>query len=532
MGKSHTKKKDDPEAYTADESLEDSITLKKPNLDGDRFNFYLLTLLYVIQGFPIGLSTAIPIILQSKKTVTYDDQAAFSISVWPYSLKLLWAPVVDALYSKRIGRRKSWLLPLQILMGSSLLCMAYNIDDWMPETGKPNLRMLVIVVFFINLLSATQDIVVDGWALTMLKKNNVSYASTCNSVGVPFGMFIGNVCSILLVSEYFNNIFLRTTPSSGGVVTMKGFLCFCGITVILITILVGIFKKENDNVLQENDHVKISVCQNYKILWNILKLPHIRILALALFTAKIGFCATDNLPNLNLIDAGLPKENIMVITTICYAVKFTMPIFISKYTTGPKPMSYYLKITPFKLLWAIPYVVLIYYTPSLIHENGIVQVSMIYYFTLGFISLVNEMLSFFMILALFAFFCRLSDPKFGGTYMTLFNTFFFLGFLLSNTFILKLVDLLTFKRCSNDPRNLCTTSESIDICNISNKGTCAVNVNGYYIVTAFCMVVGFVWYGIFGNIIKNFQSMKLSHWTVNVKQAKSSGQEVMESIIT
>ena len=37
--------------------------------------------------------------------------------------------------------------------------------------------------FFLNFLAATQDIAVDGWALTMLQRHNVGYASTCNSVG-------------------------------------------------------------------------------------------------------------------------------------------------------------------------------------------------------------------------------------------------------------------------------------------------------------------------------------------------------------
>jgi len=48
--------------------------------------------------------------------------------------------------------------------------MACNIADWLPESGKPNLKMLSIMVFVLNVLSSTQDIVVDGWALTMLKK--------------------------------------------------------------------------------------------------------------------------------------------------------------------------------------------------------------------------------------------------------------------------------------------------------------------------------------------------------------------------
>lgn len=45
-------------------------------------------------------------------------QALLSIIAWPYSLKIIWAPIVDALYIQRIGRRKSWLIPLQLLMGT------------------------------------------------------------------------------------------------------------------------------------------------------------------------------------------------------------------------------------------------------------------------------------------------------------------------------------------------------------------------------------------------------------------------------
>jgi len=44
-------------------------------------------------------------------------QALYSLTKWPFSLKLLWAPLVDALYVQKFGRRKSWLLPVQYLIG-------------------------------------------------------------------------------------------------------------------------------------------------------------------------------------------------------------------------------------------------------------------------------------------------------------------------------------------------------------------------------------------------------------------------------
>lgn len=46
----------------------------KPNLKGDWLNFFLLLLLYTMQGFPLGLTSAIPIILQSQNDISYQDQ--------------------------------------------------------------------------------------------------------------------------------------------------------------------------------------------------------------------------------------------------------------------------------------------------------------------------------------------------------------------------------------------------------------------------------------------------------------------------
>lgn len=71
------KTKNDPENY----AISNQPLPETPNLDEDRFNFYLLILLYIVQGFPIGLSMALPIILQSKKIVTYADQVSTIIYV-------------------------------------------------------------------------------------------------------------------------------------------------------------------------------------------------------------------------------------------------------------------------------------------------------------------------------------------------------------------------------------------------------------------------------------------------------------------
>lgn len=64
-----------------------------------------------------------------------------------------------------------------------------------------------------------------------------------------------------------------------------------------------------------------------------------------------------------------------------------------------------------------------------------------------------------MLVSIYAFFSRISDPRFGATYMTLLNTVNTLGWVAPNTMALKLVDTFTFYKCSNNFRNSCSTPE-------------------------------------------------------------------------
>ncbi len=58
--------------------------------------------------------------------VSYTEMGIFSLAAYPYSLKLLWSPVVDSVYSRRVGRRKSWIVPIQLVTAALLLlCSDY-----------------------------------------------------------------------------------------------------------------------------------------------------------------------------------------------------------------------------------------------------------------------------------------------------------------------------------------------------------------------------------------------------------------------
>jgi len=60
-----------------------------------------------------------------------------------------------------------------------------------------------------------------------------------------------------------------------------------GILFMLITTMIAIFKTEKDNT-QEDGYVKLNISKTYSLLWDIIKLPSIRILAVALLTARVS----------------------------------------------------------------------------------------------------------------------------------------------------------------------------------------------------------------------------------------------------
>lgn len=130
----------------------------------DRRNFLLLVLLYFLQGIPMGLASgSVPFLL--KKHLSYSQIGVFSLASYPYSLKLLWSPIVDAVWHPKLGRRKSWILPIQMCSGLGMIYLGGKIKDMMITAGASDGSGVWTFTwwwFFLVFLCATQDIAVDG----------------------------------------------------------------------------------------------------------------------------------------------------------------------------------------------------------------------------------------------------------------------------------------------------------------------------------------------------------------------------------
>lgn len=57
---------------------------EKSDLTGDYGNIAILFFLYLLQGIPLGVGQAIPMLLQNRGA-SYKQQAEFSFAYWPFS---------------------------------------------------------------------------------------------------------------------------------------------------------------------------------------------------------------------------------------------------------------------------------------------------------------------------------------------------------------------------------------------------------------------------------------------------------------
>ncbi|XP_060521373.1 acetyl-coenzyme A transporter 1 [Cylas formicarius] len=492
----------------------------KSNINDDKGNIALLLFLYTLQGIPLGLTSAIPMILQNRG-VSYKQQAEFSFVSWPFSLKLLWAPLVDSIFSTRMGRRKTWLIPVQYLIGIFMLLLSSHVEQWLgSKDHPPNIEILTLLFFCLNFLAATQDIAVDGWALTMLKKCNVGHASTCNSVGQTAGFFLSYVVFMALESPSFCNMYLRSAPSEEGIVTLPSFFYFWGWVFIVSTTLVSIMKRETEPHDPEHEVIHDrDIKTAYTSLMNILKLPAIQTLVIVLLTCKIGFSSTDSVMTLKLVEAGIPKERLGLMAIPLIPVQLLMPILIAKYTTGPKPLDIFLKAIPYRLAFGIVAAFLVYITPTLVPDAS-AGLPVTYVILLIGCYALHQVCVYCMFVSIMAFFAKISDSSVGGTYMTLLNTVTNLGGNWPAMLALYFVDPLTWKVCEGGAgleKNLCSNNIEKEQC-LGNNGKCVTTLDGFYIETAVCTAIGFMWLVWGLKKIRYVQSLDEQAWKLNRKK--------------
>ena len=144
-----------------------------------------LGLLYLAQGIPMGIA------MDALPTFLRHDGGELKVLAFlplvglPWVIKFLWAPFVDNHWKEKWGRRKSWIIPMQVVVTTTMFILSFV------GLSVENALACVVLLFVASLASATQDIATDGMAAEQVSGTMLSKINAVQIAGVMAGFFIG-----------------------------------------------------------------------------------------------------------------------------------------------------------------------------------------------------------------------------------------------------------------------------------------------------------------------------------------------------
>jgi len=153
----------------------------------------------MLVSFLMGFSCGVPLLLTSTVLQAWMTDAQVDLSViglyslvgLPYTLKFLWAPIFDRFTLPLFGRRRGWMLTLQLILILALIALGLTDPAQTPW-------LVALAAFFVTFFSASQDIVVDAYRREDLRDNQLGLGSSFYVNGYRVGMLLAGSGGLIL----------------------------------------------------------------------------------------------------------------------------------------------------------------------------------------------------------------------------------------------------------------------------------------------------------------------------------------------
>ena len=155
-------------------------------------------LVTLLMGFACGLPLLLTIsVLQAwmkEEGVDLTVIGMMSLVGLPYTLKFLWAPVLDRFTLPFLGRRRGWLLIAQVTLIFSISGLGFS-------DPVKNPWMMVFAAFLVTFFSASQDIVVDAYRREDLPDEELGLGSSLYVNGYRVGMLLASGGGLIMADH-------------------------------------------------------------------------------------------------------------------------------------------------------------------------------------------------------------------------------------------------------------------------------------------------------------------------------------------
>jgi MFS transporter, PAT family, beta-lactamase induction signal transducer AmpG len=184
-------------------------------------------------GLPLALSGSTLQVWATEGGVDLRTIGLFAIIGTPYTIKFLWAPLVDALdlpvLSRLLGRRRGWLVFSQLLLMLAIVVLAFC--D--PKSGP---ALAIAAAILVATASATQDIVIDAFRVESLPENEQAAGMASYVAAYRVALLISTAGALYIVTGFETGLgFARDAAWTLGYVAMALLVVVGLVAAILAT---------------------------------------------------------------------------------------------------------------------------------------------------------------------------------------------------------------------------------------------------------------------------------------------------------
>src|SRR5262247_667962 len=212
-----------PDARTQPSWLEAIAVYLKPRV-------LIVMFLGFSSGLPLALSGATLLVWMRESGVDLGTIGLFALVGTPYTVKFLWAPIIDALdvpvLSTLLGRRRGWLIFSQLLLIAAIVFLAFS-----NPTASP--WLVAFAALLVATASATQDIVIDAFRIESLPESEQAAGMAAYVAAYRIGMLASTAGALFLVSGFEGLGLAKGAAWTAGYLAMAA-LVVIGIATTLI----------------------------------------------------------------------------------------------------------------------------------------------------------------------------------------------------------------------------------------------------------------------------------------------------------
>jgi PAT family beta-lactamase induction signal transducer AmpG len=167
-----------------------------------------------VSGLPLLLTGSVLQAWMTQEGVDLSTIGLFALVGLPYTLKFAWAPLFDRYAPLALGRRRGWLLLVQLALVGALAQLASS----SPAASPAGVAVAALLVTF---FSASQDIVIDAYRRESLADDEQGLGASLYVNGYRVGMLLASGGGLILADHWsFASVYLFMAACMGlGVAT-------------------------------------------------------------------------------------------------------------------------------------------------------------------------------------------------------------------------------------------------------------------------------------------------------------------------